>query len=39
MDNKNILLDKKSYEDLLIYFTRYVDRKSYELMADIEEHE
>ena len=47
LETKNILIDKKNYEDLMIYFTRYVHKKSikilslhyHELMENIEEHE
>ena len=47
VETKNILVDKKSYEDMLIYFTRYFHSKSikvlnlhyHELMGKIEEHE
>ena len=42
----NILIDKKNYKDLTIYFTRYVNSKSikmlslhyHELMGKIKEH-
>ena len=44
---ENILIDEKSYKDLVIYFTRYDYGKSirilslyyHELMGKIEEHE
>ena len=46
LETKNILIDKKHYKDLTIYFTRYVHSKSmkmlslhYELMEKTEEHE
>ena len=46
-ETKNILLDKKNYKDLTIYFTRYDHKRLiktlrlhyHELMAKIEEHE
>ena len=47
LDTKNILIDEKNYQDLTIYFTRYVYSKSIkmlslhypELMGKIEEHQ
>ena len=47
METKNILVDEKNYNDLVIYFTRYVRIKSIkmislcyrELMGKIKEHE
>ena len=47
LDTKNILIDKKNYKDLTIYFTRYVHRKLikmlslhyHEVMGKIKEHE
>ena len=47
LETKNILIHKKNYMDLLIYFTRYDGRKSIriltlyynKLMGTIEEHE
>ena len=44
---KNILIDEKNYKDLVIYFTRYVHKKSIktfylyynELIGNITEHE
>ena len=47
LDTKNILIDEKNYQDLTIYFTRYVYCKSIkmlslhypELMGKIEEHQ
>ena len=46
LETKNILVDKKNYKNLTIYFTRYVHSKSkmlsvyyHELMRKIKEHE
>ena len=47
IETKNILIDEKNYNYFLIYFTKYVYRKSrkmlslhyHELMKKIEEHE
>ena len=47
LETKNILIDKKNWNDLVIYFTRYVHNKSkktlglhyHKLMEKIEEHE
>ena len=44
LETENILIDKKTYKDLVICFSDYVSRKSirmlnHELMGKIEEHE
>ena len=47
IETKNILIDEKNLKDLVIHFTRYVNRKSmkcfslyfYKLMGKIKEHE
>ena len=42
LETKNILIDKKNYKDLTIYFTIYIHSKFIhyqELMGKIEEHE
>ena len=47
LKTKTVLIDKKNYEDLVIYFTRYDDGKSVgilspyyiKLMGTMEEHE
>ena len=47
VETKNILVDKKNYEDMIIYFIKYFHSKSikmlnlhyHELMGKIEEHE
>ena len=47
LETKNILVNKKNYQDMTIYFTRYFHSKSikmlnlhyHELMGEIEEHE
>ena len=47
LETKNILIDEKSYEDLVIYFTRYLRKESIkmlrlhynELIQKIDEHE
>ena len=47
IDAKNILIGKKSYKDLVIYFTKYLQNKSinmlslyyHELMRKVKKHE
>ena len=47
LETKNILIDKKNYKDLVIYFARYVQSKLikvlslyyHEIMGKVKEHE
>ena len=40
LETKNILIDKKNYKDLVIYFARYVRSLYYhEIMGKVKEHE
>ena len=32
-ENKNVLIEEKNYEDLMIYSTRYVDRKLEKILS------